>query len=96
MPVSTVHKILTRYGCPPLTWTDPASGTRIRGPRIARRVTNAYIHDRLGDLLHVDIKKLGRIPTAGGWRFYGRGSRQGRTCRHCGLTWLRLHPSRRR
>ncbi len=23
MPVSTVHKILTRYGCPPLAWTEP-------------------------------------------------------------------------
>ncbi|MCW2815776.1 MAG: family transposase, partial [Nocardioides sp.] len=32
MTVSTVHKILRRYGCPPLSWTDPATGVRIRGP----------------------------------------------------------------
>ena len=72
MPVSTVHKILTRYRCPPLTWTDPATGTRIRGPQMSRRVTNAYVHDAPGDLIHVDIKKLGRIPNGGGWRFVGR------------------------
>jgi len=76
MPVSTVHKILTRYGCPPLTWTDPATGIRIRGPRMSRRPTNAYVHDAPGDLIHVDIKKLGRIPDGGGWRVHGRGSSQ--------------------
>lgn len=78
MPVSTVHKILTRYGCPPLTWTDPATGTRIRGPRMSRRATNAYVHAAPGDLIHVDIKKLGKIPDGGGWRFAGRGSVQDR------------------
>ena len=78
MAVSTVHKILTRYGCPPLTWTDPATGTRIRGPRMSRRATNAYVHDAPGDLIHVDIKKLGRIPDGGGWRIHGRGSTQDR------------------
>jgi len=78
MPVSTVHKILTRYGCPPLTWTDPATGARIRGPQMSRRVTNTYVHDAPGDLIHVDIKKLGRIPDGGGWRFHGRDSAQAR------------------
>lgn len=78
MQPSTVHKILTRYGCPPLNWTDPATGIRIRGPQMSRRVTNAYVHDAPGDLIHVDIKKLGRIPDGGGWRFYGRGSAQDR------------------
>ena len=39
MNVSTVHKILRRYGCPPLAWTDPATGVRIKGTR--RRV-NAF------------------------------------------------------
>lgn len=78
MPVSTVHKILTRYNCPPLTWTDPATGTRTRGPRMSRRATNAYVHAAPGDLIHVDIKKLGRIPDGGGWRFGGRGSAQDR------------------
>lgn len=30
---STVHKILHRYGCPPLAWTDPATGVRLRAGR---------------------------------------------------------------
>ena len=56
---STVHKILRRYGCPPLAWTDPATGVRIRG---SRTKVHSYVHAAPGDLVHVDIKKLGRIP----------------------------------
>jgi transposase InsO family protein len=66
---STVHKILCRYGCPPLAWTDPATGVRIKW---ARRKVHSYVHDNPGDLVHVDIKKLGRIPDGGGWRVVGR------------------------
>jgi transposase InsO family protein len=29
-----------------------------------------------GDLVHVDIKKLGKIPPGGGWRKFGKGSVQ--------------------
>lgn len=29
-------------------------------------------------MVHVDIKKLGRIPDGGGWRMFGRGSDQDR------------------
>lgn len=78
MRPATVHKILTRYGCPLLAWTDPATGTRIRGPQMSRRATNSYVHDAPGDLIHVDVKKLGRIPDGGGWRIHGRGSTQDR------------------
>jgi transposase InsO family protein len=66
---STVHKILRRYGCPPLTWTDPATGARIRGHR---REVHRYQWASPGDMVHVDIKKLGRIPDGGGWRIHGR------------------------
>jgi transposase InsO family protein len=31
-----------------------------------------YEHPAPGDLLHVDVKKLGNIPDGGGWRFRGR------------------------
>lgn len=64
---STVHKVLTRYGCPRLKWTDPATGTRVRS--IDKR---SYVHEAPGDLIHVDIKKLGRIPAGGGWKKTGR------------------------
>jgi transposase InsO family protein len=73
MTPSTVHKILTRYHCPKLAWTDPATGTRTKTSRAEKR---SYVHDAPGDLIHVDIKKLGRIPDGGGWWAYGRGSAQ--------------------
>jgi transposase InsO family protein len=66
---STVHKILRRYGCPRLAWTDPATGVRVRG---GRDRPQRYEHDAPGDLVHVDIKKLGKIPDGGGHRALGR------------------------
>jgi transposase InsO family protein len=66
---STVHKVLQRYRCPRLKWTDPATGIRIKTSRADKR---SYVHAAPGDLVHVDIKKLGRIPTGGGWRFRGQ------------------------
>jgi len=33
-----------------------------------------YERDRPGELLHVDVKKIGRIPAGGGWRMLGRGT----------------------
>jgi transposase InsO family protein len=66
---STVHKVLQRYRCPRLKWTDPATGIRIKTSRADKR---SYVHPGCGDLVHIDIKKLGRIPEGGGWRFKGR------------------------
>jgi len=66
--VSTVHRILVRYLCPPLRFTDPATGIRIRGPNPARRYEYAWP----GEMIHVDVKKLGRIPNGGGHRIHGR------------------------
>lgn len=68
---STVHKVLTRYGCPPLAWTDPATGCRIKTSPAQRR---SYEHAAPGDLIHVDIKKLGRIPDGGGHKVLGRAA----------------------
>jgi hypothetical protein len=56
-----------------LTWTDPATGTRIK---TSSRDKHRYEHAAPGDLVHVDIKKLGRIPDGGSWRAFGRGSAQ--------------------
>ena len=70
---STVHQVLVRYRCPRLKWTDPATGTRVK---TGSRDKNRYEHAAAGDLVHVDIKKLGRIPDGGGWRGFGRGSQQ--------------------
>lgn len=78
MAVSTVHKILRRFGCPPLAWTDPATGVRTKWRRTK---ANSYVHQAPGDLVHVDIKKLGRIPDGGGWRVVGRAQGQKNTRR---------------
>jgi transposase InsO family protein len=62
MPASTVHRILTRHGLNRLAWMDRPTGEVIR----------RYERDRPGELIHVDVKKLGRIPDGGGHRILGR------------------------
>ncbi|WP_378034556.1 DDE-type integrase/transposase/recombinase [Actinomycetospora atypica] len=53
---------------PALAAIDPITGEPVRrrrgGPRYERR--------RPGELLHVDVKKVGRVPYGGGWRVHGR------------------------
>ena len=65
LAASTVHAVLVRCRLNRLSHLDRATGEPIR----------RYEHDRPGDLLHVDVKKLGRVPDGGGWRYVGR--RQG-------------------
>ena len=59
---STVHRVLARFGLARLRWLDRATGRQVR----------RYEHAAPGDLVHVDIKKLGRIPDGGGWKTRGR------------------------
>lgn len=68
-PARTVSRILTRHGVVPLAWCDPLTGQLIRASRASR---NRYERDRPGELVHIDVKKLGRIPEGGGWRAHGR------------------------
>jgi transposase InsO family protein len=65
MPASTVHRVLVRLGLNRLSWFDRPTGRVIR-----RRIE----HDRPGELVQVDVKKLGRIPPGGGWRAHGRAN----------------------
>jgi len=67
IPASTVHKVLVRNQMSRLAWMDRPTGEVIR----------RYEHDKPGDLVHVDIKKLGKIPPGGGWRAHGRAARPG-------------------
>lgn len=69
VPHSTVGAILTRYRMPRLSWLDQATGLPVR-----RLPARRYEHAAPGDLVHMDIKKLGRIPDGGGWKAHGRGS----------------------
>jgi len=66
---ATVGRVLARYGCPPLRFTDPGTGVRVK---TSRREFHRYEHAAPGDLVHVDVKKLGRIPDGGGHRVHGR------------------------
>jgi transposase InsO family protein len=59
---ATVHRVLVRYRLNRLAWTDRATG----------RVIRRYERDRPGELVHVDIKKLGNIPDGGGHKTLGR------------------------
>jgi len=62
LPASTVHAVLVRCRLNRLSHVDRATGEPIR----------RYEHEHPGDLLHMDVKKLGRIPDGGGWRYVGR------------------------
>jgi transposase InsO family protein len=79
VPASTVHKILVRHGLNRLAWIDRPTG------RVIRRYERAHP----GELVHLDIKKVGRIPAGGGWRVRGRGQvktrRVGYTYLHCAV-----------
>jgi transposase InsO family protein len=68
----TVTRILRRAGLPRLAECDPLTGDVIRA---SRRTFLSYERDRPGSLVHVDVKKLGKIPDGGGWRAHGRGPR---------------------
>ena len=65
MQASTVGRVLRRHRVHLLRDLDPVTGTVIRA---SRRTANRYEHDHPGSLIHVDVKKLGRIPDGGGWR----------------------------
>jgi transposase InsO family protein len=72
VPPRTVSRILARHGRPPLAWLDPTTGQLIRA---SRSTALRYEREAPGDLIHIDVKKLGRIPDGGGWRVHGRPER---------------------
>jgi len=69
VPARTVSRILTRNDVPPLAWCDPLTGELIRA---SPATANRYEREKPGELVHIDVKKLGRIPDGGGWRALGR------------------------
>lgn len=67
----TVSRVLLRHQLPPLALLDPISGDVIRA---SKTTAVRYEKDRPGELAHMDVKKLGRIPAGGGWRAHGRAA----------------------
>jgi transposase InsO family protein len=62
MAQSTVYGVLRRRGFSRLADMDRPSGVPLR-----------YVRDHPGELVHVDTKKVARIPAGGGWWAHGRG-----------------------
>jgi transposase InsO family protein len=98
-PRSTVYAVLRRHGLHRLAWMDRPTG----------RVIRRYERARPGELVHIDVKKLGRVPPGGGWRLRGRGPRTGADRRrrlgydflhaavddHSRLAYVEVHPDER-
>ena len=77
LPARTVSRILRRHGVPRLAVCDPMTGQVIRA---SKTTAVRYERERPGELVHMDVKKIGRIPDGGGWRAHGR---------EMGSTWAR-------
>jgi transposase InsO family protein len=71
VPARTVSRVLARRGQPRLCELDPITGEVIRS---SKQTAVRYERSRPGELVHMDVKKLGRIPDGGGWRAHGRAA----------------------
>ena len=65
LPARTVSRILRRHQVPYLADCDPLTGQPIRA---SKQTGCRYEKDRPGELVHMDVKKIGKIPDGGGWR----------------------------
>jgi transposase InsO family protein len=64
----TVSRQLVALGLNRRRFLDPSGDLN--------RVPQRIIARRPGHMVHVDVKKVGRIPDGGGWRVHGKGSAQ--------------------
>ncbi|KQW17222.1 IS481 family transposase [Streptomyces sp. Root369] len=67
----TVSRLLLALGLNRRRFIDPSGDTN----RKPRKITAS----RPGHMVHIDVKKVGRIPDGGGWRVHGRGSSHAKT-----------------
>jgi transposase InsO family protein len=80
LPASTVHRVLVRQGVNRLRWMDRPTG------RVVRRIETS----RCGQLVHIDVKKLARIPDGGGHKMLGRTTETKRRSRN-GAGYTHIH-----
>ena len=66
-PRSTVYGVLRRNGVSRPAHADRATGIPVR-----------YVRERPGELVHIDVKRLGRVPDGGGHRMLGDVARHRR------------------
>lgn len=69
VPARTVSRVVARHGLPRLCALDPITGQLIRA---SKTTAVRYEREQPGELAHMDVKKLGRIPDGGGWKAHGR------------------------
>jgi len=86
VPRSTVGRVLTRYRMPLLAHLDQATGRVVRKAKPVR-----YERATPGELVHVDIKKLGRIPDGGGHRVMDKAAANRIKGKHGGRGYSFLH-----
>jgi transposase InsO family protein len=77
VPGSTVHRVLVRHGVNRLRWMDRPTG------RVIRRIETSHC----GELVHIDVKKLARVPRGGGHKKLGRTVTKNRP----GLGYAHIH-----
>jgi transposase InsO family protein len=81
VPASTVHRVLVRHGLNRLRWMDRPTG------RVIRRIETS----RCGELVHIDVKKLARVPNGGGHRAHGRAGTTNGSMSKRGLGYTHIH-----
>jgi len=79
LPASTIYRVLVRHDLNRLDHLDRQTAAPIR----------RYERSRPGELVHIDVKKLGRIPTGGGHKALGRAA--GHRDRRRGVGYAYLH-----
>jgi transposase InsO family protein len=81
VPASTVHRVLVRHGVNRLRWMDRPTG------RVIRRIETS----RCGELVHVDVKKLARVPNGGGHKKLGRSTETKRRAHASRAGYTHIH-----
>ena len=79
-----MHRVLCRHGLRRLAWIDRPAGERVR----------RYEKAHAGELVHIDVKKVAKVPPGGGWRVHARGSaaakRNNKRRKRLGYTYLHV------
>lgn len=88
VPARTVSRILRRHRVPYLRECDPITGEVIRS---SKQTAVRYERSRPGELVHMDVKKLGKIPDGEGWRTLGRAAASPARNRRAGVGYDFVH-----
>lgn len=88
VPARTVSRILRRHQVPYLRELDPITGDVIRS---SKQTAIRYERDKPGELVHMDVKKLGKIPDGGGWKALGRQMTKAAKCKQPQIGYDYVH-----